>query len=108
MKTTIEMHGYEIVIEEPKSGLLTVSAMKDGEVIDSFELEGGEDHPEHDEMEENDEMMPFAQEEEEEFETEEEEEAQEEAQEEEEEFEEEEEEEGKLESFMSFIKKRKK
>ena len=45
MKTTIEMHGFEIVIEETEAGLLTVSAMKDGDVVEEFTLEGGEDHP---------------------------------------------------------------
>ena len=43
MKTTIEMHGFEIVIEETE-GLLTVSALKDGDVVEEFSLEGGEDH----------------------------------------------------------------
>jgi len=118
MKTTIEMHGYEIVIEETQEGLLTVSATKDGEVVESFELEGGEDHPGM-ESEEGEEMMPFGDEEESDFESGEEEEEmgeeeeemgeeEEEMGEEEEEMGEEEEEEGKLESFNSFIKKRKK
>jgi hypothetical protein len=62
MKTTIEMHGYEIVIEETQEGLLTISAMKDGEVVESFELEGGEDYP-HDE-EGSEEMKSFGEEEE--------------------------------------------
>lgn len=43
MKTTIEMHGFEIVIEETEAGLLTVSAMKDGDVVEEFSLEAGED-----------------------------------------------------------------
>lgn len=47
MKTTIEMHGYEITISEPEEGMLLVQALKDGEVIEEFELEGGEDHPGH-------------------------------------------------------------
>jgi hypothetical protein len=42
MKTTIEMHGFEIVIEETEAGLLTVSAMKDGDVVEEFSLETGE------------------------------------------------------------------
>jgi hypothetical protein len=97
MKTTIEMHGYEIVIDEPKEGLLTVSALKDGEVIEEFELEGGEDHP------------GFEGQEEEDFDELEAGEGQEEDEEDEEEDLEsgEEEEEGKLESFNSFIRKRK-
>ena len=42
MKTTIEVHGYEIVIEETEMGV-SVSAMKDDETVESFELdlEGG-------------------------------------------------------------------
>ena len=54
MKTTIEIHGYEIVIDEPQEGLVTVSAIKDGEVIEEFELEGGEDHPGFEGQEEDD------------------------------------------------------
>lgn len=45
MKLTFEMHGYTIVIEESEENLIKVSAEKDGEEIESFELEGGEDHP---------------------------------------------------------------
>jgi len=93
MKTTIEMHGYEIVIDEPKEGLLTVSALKDGEVIEEFELEGGEDHPGFEGQEEEDFSELEAGE------------GQEEGKEDLESGEEEEE--GKLESFNSFIRKRK-
>jgi len=110
MKTTIEMHGYEIVISETEEGLLTVQAMKDGEVVEEFELEGGEDHPG---MEgEEDEMMPFGGEEESDLGEEEEEmgEEEEEMGEEEEEMgeeeEEEKEEESKLESFNSFVRRK--
>ena len=102
MKTTIEIHGYEIVIEEKEEGLVSVSALKDGETIEEFELEGGEDHPgfegEEDDFDSAEEMG----EEEEEMGEEEEE-----MGEEEEEEGEEAQEEGKLESFNSFIKKRK-
>ena len=44
MKTTIEMNGYEIVIEET-AGMLSVTAMKDGETVEEFSLEteGGEE-----------------------------------------------------------------
>ena len=44
MKTTIEVHGYEIVIEETEMGV-SVSAMKDDETVESFELdlEDGQD-----------------------------------------------------------------
>jgi hypothetical protein len=45
MKLTFEMHGYTIVIEETEENLIKVSAEKDGEEVESFELEGGEDHP---------------------------------------------------------------
>lgn len=111
MKTTIEMNGYEIVIHEPKEGLLTVQALKGGEVIEEFELESSEEQTgsEVEEMEgsEDDEMMPFG---EEESDFDEEEMPGEEMDEEEEEEGEEEEEmmgESKLESFSSFVKKRK-
>lgn len=40
MKTTIEVNGYEIVIEEI-DGLITVSAAKDGDVIEEFEIQSG-------------------------------------------------------------------
>ena len=106
MKTTIEMHGYEIVIDEPKEGFLKVTALKDGEVVEEFELEGGEDHPgfegeEEDDFddvedldgaEESEEDLDYSEESEEDLDD--------------EDFEEEEEE-GKLESFNSFIRKRK-
>jgi len=91
MKTTIEMHGYEITIEEREEGLLVVSASKDGEVVEEFELEGGEDHPGHKEE------ADLGEEEEEE--------------EEEEEMDRKEEapaEEGALESFSTFFNKSKK
>jgi hypothetical protein len=50
MKTTIEMHGFEIVVEET-DGVVSVSASKEGEVVEEFTLdledgeesEGGED-----------------------------------------------------------------
>jgi hypothetical protein len=109
MKTTIEINGFEIVIEEI-DGLITVSAVKDEEVIEEFEIQSGaqsdgeesQDNEEEsqDDSEEMGEMMPFGEEEEEDFQ---EEESQEESQEEEEE----EEEGSKLESFQSFLKKRK-
>lgn len=108
MKTTIEVSGYEIKIEEME-GKIMVSAMKDEEVVEEFELEAegmeSEEGFDDDEMEGGeDEMSPFGDDEMEEegdFEGEEEEEG--------EEMEEEEEEEaGKLESFSYFVKKRKK
>ena len=105
MKTTIEVGGYEIKME----GKIMVSAMKDEEVVEEFELESegmeGEEGFE-DEMEGGeDEMSAFGDEdaeEEDDFEDE---------MEGDEDFEEEEEEgdeAGKLESFSHFVKKRKK
>ena len=44
MKLTFEMHGYMITIEETEENMIKVSAMKDDEVVEEFELEGGEDH----------------------------------------------------------------
>ena len=111
MKTTIEVNGFEIKIDELE-GKITVTAEKDGEVMEEFELEAGEEVA----GEEGEEMMPFGEEEGEDFgqaQEEEEEEFGQAQEEDEEEFgqaqeEEEEEEEGKLESFNSFIKKRNK
>jgi len=133
MKTTIEVNGYEIVIEETE-GMVSVSALKDGETVEEFSLEGdmseGGDMPESDmpegeegistfdEFEEEEDLtgdMPEEIEEEENEEEDELEEEEDELEEEEddelEEEEDEEEEENKvstLESFSSFIKKGKK
>ena len=108
MKTTIEVNGFEIKIEELE-GKITVVAEKDGEVMEEFELESGEEVAgEEVAGEEGEEMMPFGDEEEEDFEADEEEEEMDEEEEEMDEEEEEMDEEGKLESFNSFIKKRKK
>jgi len=38
MKTTIEMNGYQIVVEETE-GSISVSALKDEEVVEEFTLE---------------------------------------------------------------------
>lgn len=115
MKTTIEVGGFEIKIEELE-GKVTVVAEQGGEVIEEFELEtSGEELS----GEEGEDIMPFGDEEEDfggEEAGEESEEGEEFGDDEEgddeegEEFgeEEEEEEESKLESFNSFIKKRKK
>jgi len=106
MKTTIEVSGYEIKIEEME-GKIMVSAMKDEEVVEEFELESEGMEGEEDfggEMEgDDDEMSAFGEEGEEEGE-----EFGEEGDEFEEEEEEMEEEEGKLESFSYFVKRRKK
>jgi hypothetical protein len=42
MKTKVEIHGYEIEIEE-KDGLITVKAEKDSETIEEFSLQVGEE-----------------------------------------------------------------
>ena len=108
MKTTVEVNGYEIVIEE-KDGLVTVSAIKEDEVVEEFELEteAGEETGQDDEEVQG--FDSFGQDEEEDFEDEEDEnEDENEDLEDEEEFESDEEEnEVKLESFQSFINKRK-
>lgn len=111
MKTTIEVNGFEIKIEE-MDGKIMVSAMKDDEVVEEFELEseemeGGEDF-DGEEMEGDDDMSAFGEEEdmeeEEDFGDDDED-----MDEEGEEMEEMEgEEEGKLESFNHFVKRRKK
>lgn len=109
MKTTIEVNGFEIKIEE-MDGKIMVSAMKDDEVVEEFELEsegmeGDEDFGD-DEMEGGDDMSAFGEdddmEEEEDFDDEDEDDMEEEGE------EMEEEEEGKLESFNYFVKRRKK
>lgn len=112
MKTTIEVSGYEIKIEEME-GKIMVSAMKDDEVVEEFELEsegmeGGEGF-ENDDME-GDEMSAFGEEEDEmdDFEEEEEEDDDDMEGDEEEEEMDNEEEAGKLESFSYFVKRRKK
>jgi len=43
MKLKFELNGYEITIEETEDKIISVSASKDGEVIEEFELEGGEE-----------------------------------------------------------------
>ena len=101
MKTTIEVKGFEIVIDETDDNL-TITATKDGEVVEEFELsisETGSDFEEEevqdfDEFENDDEMESDEDE----------------MQSEDDEMESEDEEEGedevKLESFQSFINKR--
>jgi len=108
MKTTIEINGYEVVIEETE-GVLTVKAQKDEETIEEFEIdtteegegEGvqafGEDEEDEEDFEDGED---FEDEDGEDFGD--------------EDFEDEDgeepvqdEEETKLESFNSFIKKRK-
>jgi Spy/CpxP family protein refolding chaperone len=103
MKTTIEVKGYTIVIEEMEE-MVQVSAMMDEEVVEEFTLEpmeGGEgeedlkgfqDFEEEDDFE--DDMEDMEEDEMEEME--------------EDEMEEDEEMEGALESFQTFINKPKK
>ena len=53
MKTTIEVHGYEIKIDEMNDRIL-VSAVKDGETVEEFELDveaGFEDEDDMGDME---------------------------------------------------------
>ena len=47
MKTTIEINGFEIVIEET-DGLITVSAIQDEETIEEFEIQTGAQSDEED------------------------------------------------------------
>ena len=42
MKLTFEVNGYMITIEETEENMIKVSVMKDEEVVEEFELEGGE------------------------------------------------------------------
>jgi len=42
MKTTIEINGYEVVIEETE-GVLTVKAQKDEETLEEFEIDTTEE-----------------------------------------------------------------
>ena len=102
MKTTVEINGYLIVIEESE-GNISVSATKDEEVVEEFtiEVEEGQGF----EGQDDDDVQgfgEFGQEEEEDFEDEG-------REEEDDDFEEEEEEDlSALESFQSFINKKKK
>lgn len=99
MKTKVEVDGYEIEIEV-SNGVITVKAEKDNEVIEEFSIETNEQEESQDEIQ--DEVQGF-----EEFDTEEEDFDGEELQNQEEEEEEEDEDESALESFQSFINKRK-
>lgn len=108
MKTTIEIKGYQIVIDETEE-LVTVTAMKDDETVEEFSLEltEGEEAQGEDDIRSFDDFGG----EEEDFGGEEaqgEDEIQDELQDEiQDELEEEEESENKLESFQSFINKKK-
>lgn len=106
MKTTVEVNGYEIVIEE-KDGLVTVSAMKEDEVVEEFELETEAGEEAGQDEEDVQDFDSFGQDEEEDFEDEDEFEGEDEDEDEEEFESEEDDNESKLESFQSFINKRK-
>jgi hypothetical protein len=116
MKTTIEINGYEIVIEEI-DGLISVSAVKDEEVIEEFEIQSGaqsqvedeesESGEEFDGGEEVQDFEEFGSEDSEENEDSEEDQDSDDDDDDENEEENEEKNESKLESFQSFLKKRK-
>jgi len=105
MKTKVEINGYEIVIEE-RDGLISVTATLEDEVVEEFQIEmeegqGGEGE------EEIQGFGEFGQDEEEDFGQDEEEDDDEEFGQEDEEEDDDEGEEKALESFQSFINKRK-
>ena len=100
MKTKVEINGYEITIEE-KDGLISVTATFEDEVVEEFQIEMEEGQNNEEGQEDVQGFDEFGQDEEEDFGQDDEEEGQ------DDEEEEEEEEEGKLESFQSFISKKK-
>ena len=55
MKLTFEVHGYTITINETEEGVL-VSAEKEGEVVEEFELEADLDMDDMDDMDDAGEM----------------------------------------------------
>lgn len=65
MKTTIELKGYEIVIEETEEGV-TVMASKDGETVEEFSLDAEVEMHDDEDMEDDDHMHAFGEKEEEE------------------------------------------
>lgn len=105
MKTKVEINGYEIEIEE-KDGLISVTATFEDEVVEEFQIETEEGQGGDDEEVQG--FDEFGQDEEEDF-GQDEEEGQEEDEfgQEEDEDDEDEAAEGKLESFQSFINKKK-
>ena len=109
MVTKVEVNGYEIVIEE-KDGVISVSAMKDDEVVEEFELETEEGQGNDEEGDDVQGFDEFGQDEEDDFDAQDDEDLDSEDDEEGEDFDNEEEDEkveGQLESFQSFINKRK-
>ena len=124
MKTKVEVNGYEIVIEE-KDGMISVSAMKDDEIVEEFELETEEGQGDDEDFGDEDVQGfdEFGQDEEDDFDSEEDEDfGQGQDEDEDEDFgqdedededfgqdeEDDDEEESKLESFQSFINKKRK
>jgi hypothetical protein len=103
MKTTVEINDYLITIEEVE-GNITVSATKDEEVVEEFTIEVEEGQ--NDESDDVQGFGEFGQDEEEDFGQNEDESDEDESDEEEFGQDEEEELEGKLESFQSFINKK--
>jgi hypothetical protein len=108
MKLKLEFGQYEIEIEE-KDGSVVVKAEKDEEIVEEFTLllEEGSESEEDFEGEEGEELMPFDSQEEEDFEGEDMEEMEDDMEEMDDEEEAPEGGEMKLESFQSFISKRK-
>ena len=108
MKTKVEINGYEIVIEE-RDGLISVAATFEDEVVEEFQIEteAAQEGEEGEGQEEIQGFDEFGQEEEEDFGQGEIEDEDEFGQEDEEDDDEEEKEEGQLESFQSFINKKK-
>ncbi len=109
MKTTIEVKGFEITIDETETAL-TVTATKEGETVEEFELSLSEEGSEDLDMGDEDEVQDF--EDEEDLDSEDLEDSEEDLDSsddvEESDDEESEDDEVKLESFQSFINKKKK
>lgn len=103
MKTKVEINGYEIEIEE-RDGLISVTATFEDEVVEEFQIEMEEGQGGEEGQEDVQGFDEFGQDEEEDFGQDDEE-----GQDDEDEDEDEKEEEleGKLESFQSFINKKK-
>ena len=108
MKTKVEINGYEIVIEE-RDGLISVTATFEDEVVEEFQIETEEGQGSEEGQEGQDEIQgfgEFGQDEEEDFGQDDEEGDDDDFGQEDEE-DEDEKEEGALESFQSFINKKK-
>jgi len=108
MKTTIEVNGYEIVIEE-NDGIVSVKAMQDDEVVEEFQLESEKESDDFDGDGDMKDFDDFEEEEEEDFEGSDDSEDDEDDMDDEDMDDEDEkmDDGAKLESFQSFLKKRK-